>query len=40
MRSQISHAFFLPFFNNNIITLLFFHCLVDGKLCEKKKKKR
>ena len=38
--SNFTFLFFLPFLDNNIITLLFFHCLVDGKLWEKKKKKK
>ena len=29
---------FFPLLDNDIITLLFFHCLVDGKLWEKKKR--
>ena len=38
MRSEISHTFFFkPLLDNNIITLLFFHCLVDGS-CDKRKR--
>ena len=39
LKYQISHAFFSPLLDNNIITQFFPPCLVEGKLREKGKKK-